>query len=229
MEKNNVIHAVCFTADVIDSRKNGKEAVLDEIAVLLNEKHSKTCLTPFTKRAGDEIFGVASTFADAYIILKDLFQMSEKKGVPLYVGVGLGTVKEENVKDPNTVNGSAVWNAADALKLIKENSSKVKNFRNDASTFRYFVYADEGDIPHMLVNYMTSLVFEKIEKRTAKQAEVIEIMESFPSLSLEAVGNKVGYQRNASTNISKLLHRAEYHVVHGAEVELINFLAGMKG
>lgn len=228
METNNFIHAVCFTADVIDSRENGKEAELDEIALLLNEKHSNTCITPFTKRAGDEIFGVVSNFADAYIVLKDFFQLSVKKAVPLYVGVGIGTVKRQNVKDPNTVNGSAVWNAADALKLVKENNSKVKNFRNDASTFRYFIYADEDYIPYMLVNYMTSFVFEKMEKRTAKQAEVIEIMESFPSLSLEAVGNKVGYQKNASTNISKLLHRAEYHVVHGAEIELINFLAGMK-
>lgn len=228
METNNSIHAVCFTADVIDSRKNGKEAELDEIALFLNDRHSKTCLTPFTKRAGDEIFGVVSSFADAYVVLKDFFRLSEKKKVPLYVGVGIGTVKRLNVKDPNTVNGSAVWNAADALKLIKDNSSKVKNFKNGASTFRYFVYEEEGDIPYMLVNYMTSFLFEKMEKRTAKQAEVIEIMESFPKLSLEAVGNKVGYQKNASTNISKLLHRAEYHVVHGAEVELINFLAGMK-
>lgn len=224
MKKNDSIKAVCITADVIGSRKNGKEVELDEAVSLLNKKYGGQSITPFTKRAGDEIFSVLANFSDTYYVLKDLLKLSNQRNIPLYVGVGLGVVNNEHVDNPHAVNGTAIWNSADALKSVKENDSTVKYFRNDGATFRYFLYADDSDVPYKLLNYMISLLFEKIGKRTEKQIQAIDMVEQFPTLTQEAIGKKLGYEKNAASSVGKILYRAEYHFVHETEVEITKLL-----
>ncbi|WP_373893628.1 SatD family protein [Virgibacillus natechei] len=223
------MQAVCVSADVIGSRENGKEKELEGIVHLLNEKYGELCITRFTKRMGDEIFGVLANYPDAYRLLKDLIHLSNEKSVPFYVGIGIGTVKDQSNVSAHHVNGTAIWNATDAIKLLKANDLSVKYFKNEQATFKYFFNASNYHIPHMLVNYMTYFIVERMEKRTQKQAEVINIIEKFPSLTLEEVGQKVGYNQNAGSNISKILMRSEYHFVHGAELELISFLEQIQG
>lgn len=223
------MQAVCVSADVIGSRKNGKEKELEEIVYLLNKKYGEVCITQFTKRLGDEIFGVLANYSDAYRLLKDLFYLSNEKSVPFYVGIGFGTVKDQNIVSAHHINGTAIWNAADAMKLLKVNDQSVKYFKNEQATFKYFFNASNHHIPHILVNYMTYFIVERIEKRTQKQAEVINIIEKSPSLTLEEIGQKIGYNQNAGSNISKILMRSEYHLVHGAELELISFLEQIQG
>lgn len=218
------INCVCITADVIGSRTNRKEKELQEIVQYLQEKYDDKCVTAFTKRFGDEIFGILYHFADAYRVLKDLYILSFKHDIPLYVGVGMGSVEGDHLEDPHNVNGHAVWNSADALKLLKKDDKKVKHFKNEAATFKYFIKANDQDIPSMLLNYMISFIFEKISKRTPKQSEIIERVEANPDLNFEEIGIQLGYEKNPSINISKILRRAEYHLVYGAEEELIKFL-----
>ena len=224
MKKNNPINAVCITADVIGSRKNGKEAGLDDMVSWLNEKYGRQSIIPFTKRNGDEIFGILADFSDAYYGLKDLLMLSNQKNIPLYVGVGLGAVNKQHVDNPHTVNGTAIWNAADALKLVKENASTVKYFRNDGATFRYFLCAGNNDVPYKLLNYMVTFLFEKIGKRTEKQTKAVDVAEQFPVLTHEEIGKKLGYEKNAASSVGKVLLRAEYNFVHETELEIIKLL-----
>jgi len=224
MENNPTINAVCITADIIASRESGKDKELPQVVHFLNEKYDGKCITMFTKRMGDEIFGILADFSDAYWVLKDLFTLSIQKALPLYVGIGFGVVKKDNKHHVHDVNGTAIWNSADALKVLKENDQSVKYFQNEASTFRYFYKANNRNVPHMLINYMTALIFDKVQNRTQKQAEVIATVEKFPSLNLEAIGKKIGYEQNAGLNVSKTLRRAEYHFVRDAELELILLL-----
>lgn len=75
----------------------------------------------------------------------------------------------------------------------------------------------------MLINYMTAFLFEKIEKRTEKQAKIIEVIEKFPYLTFEAVGEEIGYKQNAGLNISKVLTRSGYYFIKELNRDLFHF------
>ncbi|MEI2666119.1 hypothetical protein [Rossellomorea sp. LJF3] len=225
---NHTVNCICITADVIDSRINRKESDLQEIVNILKVKYDKSSVTKFSKRFGDEIFGILTEFGDAYWALKDLYRLSSKKEIPLYVGVGIGSIGNENSESPHDVNGNAVWNSSDALKLLKKDDKNIKHFRNDKSSFKYFIKADDEYKNYMILNYMINFIFEKISKRTPKQTEIIEKIEENPELNLEEVGIQLGYDKNPSTNVSKMLMRAEYHLVNGAELELVSFLKNLQ-
>lgn len=224
MANNEQIQAVCIIADVINSRENEKEKELQTVVQLMNDKYEKDCITPFTKRMGDEIFGVLANYSDAYYVLKDLFDLSQQKNLPLYVGIGFGGVFNKRTSDANHVNGTAIWNAADAIERLKRNDTAVKYFKNKSSTFKYFFFANEESIPNMLINFMTSFLFEKIESRTEKQAKIISVYEAHPSKTLEEIGRKLGYGLNPGLNVSKTLTRSNYHFIESAERELVQLL-----
>lgn len=224
MVNNEQIQAVCIIADVIDSRKNEKEKELQEVVEWLNKEYKHGCITPFTKRMGDEIFGVLSNYSDAYYVLKELFYLSQQKNLPLYIGIGIGSVFDEQANDANHVNGTAIWNAADAIDRLKNNDPAVKYFKNKPSTFKYFFFANDRNIPDMLINYMTAFLFEKIENRTDKQAEIISVYEAHPAETLEEIGKMLGYELNPGLNVSKTLTRSNYHFIESAEQELIQLL-----
>lgn len=224
MANNEQIQAVCIIADVIDSRKNEKEKELQKVVQLMNNKYEKDCIAPFTKRMGDEIFGVLANYSDAYYVLKDLFDLSRQKNLPLYIGIGIGSVFDEQANNANHVNGTAIWNAADTIDRLKNNDPAVKYFKNKPSTFKYFFYANDENIPDMLINYITSFLFEKIEKRTDKQEKIIRVYEAYPAETLEEIGKKLGYTHNPGLNVSKTLTRSNYHFIESAEQELIKLL-----
>lgn len=224
MKENNQIPAICIIADVIESRKNKKEEGLEKVVEVLNEKYQKRCMTPFSIRMGDEIFGVLAHFTDAYDALKDLFQLSQQKKIPFYTGIGIGHVFANEINDQHQINGTAIWNAADAIDYLKNNDAMVKHFKNKQDTFKYFFFANEQNIPHMLINYMTAFIFEKIENRTDKQAKIIRVYEAHPEETHEEIGKRLNYELNPGLNISKTLARAHYHFVQSAEKELIKLL-----
>lgn len=217
-------NAVCVTADVMNSRINGKDSEIESVVRYLNEKYLQNCLTPFTKRAGDELFGVVRKFSGVYLLIKDLCQLSNELDIPLYVGVGIGTVINKNIDQPHNVNGTAIWSSSDALKLLKKSDQSIRYFTNEKATFKYFINAGTSDIPYNVLNYMIALIFEKINGRTKKQTEVIAAVEKSPNLTLEEIGRRIGYKRNAGQSISNILMRADYNFVFGAERELINLL-----
>lgn len=224
MENNTQIQAVCIIADVMESRKNKKEKELQKFVQLMNDKYEEVCITPFTKRMGDEVFGVLANYSDAYYVLKDLLYLSQKKNLPLYVGIGIGSVFDWRTDHVHDINGTAIWYAADAIERLKNNDPAVKYFKNKQSTFKYLFFSKERNIPDMLINYMTALLFEKIENRTDKQAEIISVYEAYPAETLEEIGKKLGYELNPGLNVSKTLTRSNYHFIQSAEQELIRLL-----
>ncbi|PLR78610.1 hypothetical protein CU633_05120 [Bacillus sp. V3-13] len=46
----------------------------------------------------------------------------------MYVGVGFDDIINQNLTDPNTVNGKAIWNSADAIKILKD-SKKIAHLK----------------------------------------------------------------------------------------------------
>lgn len=220
---DKTVNAVCITADIIGSRRIGKETELEAVAEQLNYMYKDRCITPFSRRMGDEMFGVLKRYSDGYRVLKDLLMISNGKDIPLYAGAGLGALTNP-ARHPHEVNGPAVWNAADAIKLLKDGDAAVKYFQNDRSTFKYLFYAGDADVPCRLLNYLCTFIFERIEKRTAKQTEIIAELEKHPHLTLEEIGTRVGYQINAASNVSKALARGEYHFIQGAEKEIEQLL-----
>jgi len=95
-------------------------------------------MIPFSIRMGDEIFGVLAHFTDAYDVLKDLFQLSQQERIPFYTGIGIGHVFVNGISDQHQINGTAIWNAADAIDYLKNDHSMVKHFKNKQETFKYF-------------------------------------------------------------------------------------------
>src|SRR3954470_20173333 len=113
------IEAVCIKGDIIGSRKIGKEIQLKSIVQELNSIFEGNILTDFTVRFGDELFGVVNDFEVGYKVFRELFFLSREYKVPLYVGVGFGNIVNRNLKNPDDVNGQAIWNSADALEFLQ--------------------------------------------------------------------------------------------------------------
>lgn len=225
LSNNDQISAICIIADVMESRKNKKDRELEYVVQSLNNKYEKNSLIPFSKRMGDEVFGVLANYSDAYYVFKDLFHLSQQKTIPLYVGIGIGYVFANEIPDAHQINGTAVWNAADAINYLKNNDSIIKYFKNKQETFKYFFFANEQNVPDMLINYMTALLIEKIESRTDRQEEVIRVYEAHPEETHEEIGKRLEYELNPGLNVSKTLSRSHYHFVQSAEQELIQLLA----
>lgn len=224
LDNTNQIPAICIIADVIESRKNKKEKELENVVQLLNNKYKENSMIPFSKRMGDEIFGVLANYSDAYNVLNDLFHLSQQRTIPLYTGIGIGYVFAGEEHDMHQINGTAIWNAADAINFLKNNDPIVKYFKNKQETFKYFFFANDQNVPDMLINYMTALLFEKIENRTDKQEEVIQVYEAHPEETHEEIGRRLNYELNPGLNVSKTLARSHYHFVQSAEKELIQLL-----
>ncbi|WP_226670755.1 SatD family protein [Metabacillus litoralis] len=219
------LRATCITADVINSRKNKKEEQLELIAKELNEKFSNSLLTEFTVRAGDELFGVVNNFNDGYWAFKELFYLSKKFQVPLYVGGGFGEVGNEKLDNPDGVNGRAIWNAADALKILKDKKFKTRALQSLDENFKFMFIVGDNRINDTAINYLLYFILEKIKKRTELQSKAIELIEKNSDLTYEDIGEKLGYERdNSKSNVSKLLSRAEHTIVKEGEQELINLI-----
>lgn len=219
------IQCTCVTADIINSRDNNKSIYLEGIVKELNRLFSDQLVTKFCIRAGDEMFGILQGYKLGFNAVKELYAISSSKEIPLYVGIGLGSIESKNINDPNRVNGSAIWNSADALALLKEDSQQTKHFQNQNDRFKYFIKTSDNGQPYMIINYLFYFTLEKIMKRTAKQSKVIEMIKQNPDINYGKLGQLMGYKKNESNSISKLLIRAEYSLVTGAEESAAELLA----
>lgn len=219
------IKGVCITADVMNSRKNGKDSKLEEIVTHLNTKFKDNLVTEFSLRAGDEIFGILKDFKIGYRAFKELYHLSKIHKVPLYVGVGFGDIKNEYLAYENKVKGVAIWNSADALSMLKNKKYHMRAIQSLDKDFKFMFIIGESNHNNMIVNYLLYFILEKIKKRTPKQSEAIETIEKNPDLNLEVIGEMLDYEsKNATSNMSKLLKRGEYLIVREAEQELINLI-----
>lgn len=220
------IPGFCIMADVMDSRSSEKKQELRQLVDAVNKRYSPACLTEFAVRNGDELFGILRRFSDGYGVLKLLFQESERLHIPLYAGAGIGQLADEDLHNPHEVNGSAVWSASDALKIAKSERTSPGKIKAVRKTFKYYIQASEElRIPYEHINYQVFFLFERIQKRTEKQKEIIRTLETSPdNVNYERIGERFGYDTNKSVNVSKLLQRADYHLIAGAEHSLIALL-----
>ncbi|WP_052476230.1 SatD family protein [Cohnella kolymensis] len=219
------VPAFCLIADVMSSRKDGKKNELRYITKELNDKHHTALLTPFSVRSGDELFGIIRDFSKAYYVLKDLLLLSNESDVPLYVGVGIGSVTNEDLNNPHEVNGDAIWSAADALNALKKGKSGVTKSAFVRNKFHVYVKSQSSPMPYEFFNDEIFFLFERLLKRTKKQQEIVRAIETLDDkIQYEELGERFGYDDNVSSNISKILTRADYFLVSGAEQNLCKLL-----
>ena len=225
-KKDEQLQAVCILADVIASRSIDKKQELRGIVDNLNTIFGEVSLSRFVVRNGDEIFGILQSFADGYNALKQLYYESEASSVPLYVGVGFGYITNEDLNNPHEVNGSAVWSASEALGTVK--SERIVTTKNSviSKSFKFRMkLAEELSAPDEILNYQAYFILERMRKRTDRQTEIVRAIErEGQHIQYEQLGEQYGYDHNKSVNISKLLSRAEYHLVAGAEDSLRGLL-----
>lgn len=214
---------MCIISDVMSSREVDKKNELRSIVDAINVKYKKVCLTPFVVRNGDEIFGILSDISSGYKVIKDLLMLSEELKVPLYVGAGIGFVNNEDLDNPHEVNGSAIWSAADALKLLKNEDRKIKIFTDIHKTFKLYIDS-KTNIPFINLNFQIYFIFERILKRTNQQKDIVKRVEEADGKSYEEIGIDFGYQKNPQNNVTKILYRADYPLISGAEESLSSLL-----
>jgi hypothetical protein len=220
------IEAVCIKGDIIGSRKIGKEIQLKSIAKELNNIFEGNILTDFTVRFGDELFGVVNDFEVGYKVFRELFFLSREYKVPLYVGVGFGNIINRNLKNPDDVNGQAIWNSADALEFLQLSTFRGKStIQSLDKNFKFMIIIGNNNPDSSIVNYMLYFILEKIKKRTDKQSQAIRLLEQHPKLNYEQLGKYLDYgAENVKANVSNLLKRAEYNIVKDAEEELVKLI-----
>lgn len=223
LEEDRIL-GMCIMADVIASRKMDKKDELKHIVNALNESFHEGLITNFTIRSGDEIFGVLRTFSDSYKVLKLMQQLSDEWSVPLYVGLGFGFINNRDLANPHEINGRAIWDAADALNRLKKERGSTHKGVDARKTFKFYFYTS-SHIPYQVVNYQVYFLFERLHKRTDKQREVIETVEKLTNTkSYDEIGELLGYDKFPSTNVSKILSRADFQLVSDAEKSLYELL-----
>jgi hypothetical protein len=224
VENDDRILGICIIADVIASRKIDKKDELKKIADILNNKFYEKRLTDFTVRSGDEIFGIIRKYSDSYRVLKEMLRLSDELNVPLCVGLGMGFITNRDLNNPHEVNGPAIWDAADALSMLKKEKSGIYKRTHLRKTFKFYFYSS-SDLPYQALNYQVYFLFERLLKRTDKQKEVVEAVENMAEFNkYDEIGEHLGYDKFPGTTISKSLARADFHLVSDAEKSLYQLL-----
>jgi hypothetical protein len=209
--------AICFAADVKQSKRMKKDHlidVLEECQQTINKQFEHDLLVPFAIRNGDELIGVMKNFSNAYSLISHIFQQSQLRRCPFYLGIGIGELETDEI-NVHTMNGSAVLHAFAARdKHLKEKSEKAKIW-NDSETETSFYFSSEL-VPHEPLNALLNVIVTTKRKWTDKQKQVIELMEQFPEWTYEKIGKHLGYKSPIST-VSYLLKRADYQKIKAVE------------
>ncbi|MFZ3069674.1 MAG: hypothetical protein WA110_00930 [Anaerolineaceae bacterium] len=232
MEKTEELQqCFCIKADVIGSRLTNKADGLPKVAEKLNENSTESVLTPFTVRAGDELFAVIKNIGDGYQTFKNLFSLSQKYGISLYVGLGVGEVEPQNLKDPERINGAAIWRAANALEELKNKPGSDVLKRISKSDYRYNIHVSDDTSLNQAVETYLYFIMSRIRKRTEQQQLAVEARETNPDWSndrlfwyITETDENITSSENATANFSKQLMRADYQFIREAENSYIYLL-----
>ncbi|RKL69284.1 hypothetical protein CR203_04455 [Salipaludibacillus neizhouensis] len=219
----------CITVDVVNSRKHRKREELEKIITAINQKHQDSLLVPFVIRSGDELFGISKNIGNGYDVYKSLYALTKKHNTPVYIGVGVGDLFEENHTNSDLVQGDAIWHAADALKSLKEKNKLMKTIHQHTNkSFQYEFKVSKDMNINTAINYFVFFIMEKISKRTEKQHYIIDLIENNPSKKYKEFAEELNYDdKHVVSNVSKLLRRAEYDVVKEAETSFIHLLQSL--
>lgn len=232
MEKDvDLGQTFCIRADVIGSRRTDKANELPEIAALLNKEFQVTVLTPFTVRAGDELFAVLKGESDGYLAFKTLYSFSREWDIPLYVGLGTGELESQQFKDAERVNGQAIWRASQALEELKMKPPSDILKRVGTYKFRFNIHVSEDKDLNLAVEHFLYLIMARVMKRTKHQALAVETKEKYPNWNNDRLFWHISKtneaempSENASANFSKLMLRADYQLVREAETSFVYLL-----
>lgn len=216
----------CITVDVVNSRTNRKREELEEIITAINKKYKASLLVPFVIRSGDELFGIIKNIENGYHVYKSLYTLSKKHTTPIYIGVGVGDIYEENHTNSDLVQGDAIWRAADALKSLKDKNKLMKTIHQHyEKSFQYEFNVSKDTNINIAMNYYVLFIMEKISKRTEKQHYIIELIENNPAKKYKEFAKELNYEeKHVVSNVSKLLSRAEYDVIKEAETSFLHLL-----
>ena len=221
----------CIKSDVISSRSTNKVDLLPSMAEKLNERYQQELITRFTIRAGDELFAVVNTIQNGYQVFKTLFSMAGKDNIPLYVGLGIGSIESHHLKDSERINGTAIWRASSALDELKTKPDFEVLKRVSKSRFRYNLHVSQDESVNRAVETYLYFSMSRISKRTPRQKQAVEARENHPDWSNDQLfrcinGTEDNFisTENAIANFSKLLMRADYKLIHESESLFIDLL-----
>lgn len=217
-------HAFCIKADVIGSRASHQAQLLPEIARELNARFASDLLTPFTVRAGDELFGVLMNPEAGFQAYKALYALSTARGLPFYVGMGAGSVDLNESANAELVNGAAIWLAAEALEKLKGKAESELMSRQKRARFRYAIAVSENPAENQVLQHFLFYMMSHVLRRTRLQQQAAALKEAHPDWdnlrlyrALEGKEQEVIEAENAIANFSKLLRRGDYQLVRDAE------------
>lgn len=222
----------CIKSDVISSRSTGKVDLLPGMAEKLNDQYRQELITPFTIRAGDELFAVVNSIQRGYQVFKTLFSMAGKDNIPLYVGLGIGSIEPQYLEDSERINGTAIWRASSALDELKKKPDFEALKHVSKSRFRYNLHVSQDESVNQAVETYLYFIMSRINKRTPRQKQAVEARENHPDWSNDQLFRYVSKTENkyisteyAIANFSKLLMRADYQLVREAENAFIHLLS----
>ncbi len=223
--------AFCVKADVIGSRGSHQAQLLPEIARELNARFAGALLTPFTVRAGDELFGILTNPEAGFQAYKALYALSTARGLPFYVGMGAGSVDLTSSADAELVNGEAIWLAAEALEQLKGKPDTELLARQKRARFRYAIAVSEDPAENQPLQHFLFYMMSRVLRRTGLQQQAAALKEAHPDWdnlrlyrALEGKEQEVIEAENAIANFSKLLRRGDYQLVRDAEEAFLYLL-----
>lgn len=222
----------CIKSDVISSRLTNKVDLLPGMAEKLNDRYQQELITPFTIRAGDELFAVINTIQNGYQVFKTLFSMAGKDNIPLYVGLGIGSIESQHLKDSERINGTAIWRASSALDELKKKPDFEVLKHVSKSRFRYNLHVGQDESVNRAVETYLYFIISRISKRTSRQKQAVEAREDHPDWSNDRLFRYINRTEDNSinteyaiANFSKLLMRSDYQLVREAETAFIHLLS----
>ncbi|MCZ2145118.1 MAG: SatD family protein [Anaerolineales bacterium] len=225
-------HAFCINADLIGSRSSHQAQFLPDVARELNTRFAGELQTPFTVRAGDELFGVLINPEAGFRAYKTLYALSTARGLPFYVGIGVGSVELNESANAELVNGAAIWYAAEALAKLKGKADGELFARQKRSRFRYAVVVSAQPMENQVLQHFLYYMMSRVQARTELQQQAVALKEAHPDWdnlrlyrALEGKAQENIEAENAIANFSKLLRRGDYQLVRDAE-EAFLFLIG---
>ncbi|TMW73475.1 hypothetical protein [Alteribacter natronophilus] len=204
------VPAVCIAVDIKNSSLLNKTELLESLNLCrsaVNKEFASTLLVKAELRGGDELVAVSENIGDTRHLMETVRLILGKNDLPFYMGVGIGFIENAETSI-HTVNGSAVLNA------MRARDDELKSSRQSKKESSFYILSEE--VPDSSLNSMYLTILEKKKQWTAKQQDVIDIIEKHPEWTFEQAGKKLGYKSPKSA-VSYLLARSQYARVKGME------------
>jgi hypothetical protein len=222
--------AFCIKADIIGSRGSHQAQLLPKS----RGTERALCRRPadaLYSAGGDELFGVLTSPEAGFQAYKALYALATARGLPFYVGMGVGSVDLSASADAELVNGAAIWLAAEALDKLKAKAENELMSRQKRARFRYAIVVSEEPAENQVLQHFLYYIMSRVMRRTDLQQQAAALKDAHPDWdnlrlyrALKGKGQEVIAAENAIANFSKLLRRGDYQLVRDAEEAFLYLL-----